>query len=145
MGLYVDDLLLFGSQKAVEKTKRQLCTLFTVRDHGPCKHFLGLFVDYRPDGLFWSQKAYTERIISIADMSSAKLEKCPFPLSHPLNEESQAFTENEKTKMDNVPYRELLGMLLYLYTWTRPENSVTVSLLGTFQAINRPEHWRIVK
>jgi hypothetical protein len=48
---------------------------------------------------------------------------------------------NEEVKL---PYRELLGILTYLNTTTRPDISFAVSHLGQFNCYGE-EHWTAVK
>lgn len=47
-------------------------------------------------------------------------------LSHPLYDETLQIPQTEKYEMIKVPYRELLGSLLYLSTRTRTNTSTVV-------------------
>ena len=140
--VYVDDLLIFGSKENVSSVKKTLADLFTVTDLGECKYFLGIKIDRSPNGLFLSQRAYTERLINAAGMTDAKPKRTPLPLAHKLYEKPMPTTDADKLTMRGKPYREILGALLYLSTRTRPDIATAVSLLGKFQADPGPTQWK---
>lgn len=142
---YVDDLLVFGPDSAVADVKSELVKLFTVTDLGECNHFLGIKVERKQNGVFLSQKAYTERIIEKAGMANSKPVKAPLTLGHPLYDQRVPLNEKEADEMSGVPYRAVLGALLYLSTRTRPDIATAVSLLGKFQAEPNPKHWKALK
>ena len=47
--------------------------------------------------------------------------------------------------MRDIPYREVLGSLLFLATRTRPDLSTAVSMLGKYQQAPMIEHWKSMK
>lgn len=61
--VFLNDLLLFDSTSGVENTKYSLGNVFTVTYLGRCSLFLGLKVDYGPNGLLLSQKAHAENVL----------------------------------------------------------------------------------
>lgn len=143
--VYVDDLLLVGPKKIVAELKTKLKELFEITDLGRCSYFLGIKVDYLPRGIFLSQKSYAESILLASNMDSAKFARSPLPMSHPLYEAKRSLTTVEKQFMENVPYRSLLGKLLFLGTRTRPDIATAVSMLAKFQSAPAPEHWTALK
>ena len=102
-------------------------------------------IEYRPDGVFLSQSAYIRRIVETANMSSAKPSKTPLPMAHPLYEYLTDLSEEEEKEMKNVPFRKVLGALLYLCTRTRPDISTAVSMLSKFQSKPSMQHWKMLK
>jgi len=54
-------------------------------------------------------------------------------------------SENEKCMMQNVPYREALGKLIYLSIATCPDISYAVGVLCRFSENPGPEHWTALK
>lgn len=143
--VYVDDVLLFGLGEDVERVSKRLSEIFTVTDLGRCSHFLGVKVDYRNDGVFMSQSAYVHKIIETANMSNAKFTKNPLPLSHTLYEEVIDVSPSEAAEMEEIPFRKVLGALLFLSTRTRPDISTAVSMIAKFQSNPRPIHWKMLK
>ena len=55
-------------------------------------------------------------------------------MAHPLYEDLTDLSEEEEKEMKNVPFRKVLGALLYLCTRTRPDISTAVSMLSKFQS-----------
>lgn len=143
--VYVDDVLLFGKDEDIESVARKLKKIFTVTDLGRCSHFLGIKVDFRQDGVFLSQSAYVQKIVEAANMSSAKPSKYPLPIGHPLYEKVVDLTETEATEMESIPFRKVLGALLFLSTRTRPDISTAVSMIAKFQSKPAIKHWKMVK
>lgn len=47
--------------------------------------------------------------------------------------------------MEGIPYREVLGSLLYLATHTRPDLATAVSMLGKYQQAPLMAHWKSMK
>ncbi|CAG7855083.1 Retrovirus-related Pol polyprotein from transposon TNT 1-94 Includes: RecName: Full=Protease; Includes: RecName: Full=Reverse transcriptase; Includes: RecName: Full=Endonuclease [Serendipita indica DSM 11827] len=54
-------------------------------------------------------------------------------------------TEQEKLEMQNVPYREALGKLIYIATATRPDISYSVGVLCRFSENPGRAHWLALK
>ena len=143
--VYVDDVLLFGMDEDIERISKRLSEIFTVTDLGRCTHFLGVKVEYRDDGVFMSQSAYVQKIIEYANMSNAKHTKYPLPLSHPLYEEVSDLSPAETVEMEGIPFRKVLGALLFLSTRTRPDISTAISMIAKFQSKAKPIHWKMLK
>ena len=142
---YVDDLLVVGPRTLVDKVKLQLSKILSVTDLGTCKHFLGMHILDCSNGVVLSQSSYTERVLASSGMTDSKPVDTPLPLSHTLYRERTPTTENVRQQMSVVPYRSVLGSLIYLSTRTRPDISTAVSLLGKFQSDPTPNDWKALK
>ena len=125
--------------------KQRISGIFKTTDLGTCTHFIGMKIEHLPDGLFLSQRPFAEKIIELAGMKNAKSIKSPLPLSHPLYKEKTTPTKDEIDAMTGIPYREVLGSLLFLATRTRPDLATAVSMLGKFQQAPKVEHWKSMK
>ena len=66
-------------------------------------------------------------------MTNSKAIYSPLPLSHPLYNEKTTKADTDLTAMRDIPFREVLGSLLFLATSTRPDLATAVSMLGKFQ------------
>ena len=143
--VYFDDILVAGDRAAVQGVKKRLSSLFSTSDLGTCTHFVGMKIERRPAGLFLSQRPFGEKIVDLAGMTNAKPTHAPLPLSHPLYEENKTPTEKDLKAMRDIPYREVLGSLLFLATRTRPDLSTAVSMLGQYHQASMIEHWKSMK
>lgn len=76
-------------------------------------------------------------------MTECKAVATPMEISTVLTKELGSQTAEEKMK--NVPYRELVGALIYLSNATRPDLAFVASALSRFCANPGPTHWKIAK
>ena len=66
--LYVDDLFLTEDEKIRVGCKREMASLFEMKDLGLMHYFLGLEVWQRPSEIFLSQGKYTVEILQRFEM-----------------------------------------------------------------------------
>ncbi|KAK4382735.1 Retrovirus-related Pol polyprotein from transposon RE2 [Sesamum angolense] len=132
--VYVDDILLTGnSESALHAVRDYLDDLFTIKDLGQAKYFLGLELARSSHGLQVSQHKYLD-ILADTSMLAAKPASTPFPLGLKLVLEDGALLPNPNK------YRRLIGRLLYL-GFTRPDISFAVQQLSQFLQAPRTSHW----
>lgn len=64
---YVDDLLIMGPHMSdIKEVKESLNNVFTIKDLGPVKYFLGLEIARSTDGMFISQQKYINDLLNDA-------------------------------------------------------------------------------
>ncbi|KAI3743386.1 hypothetical protein L1987_61094 [Smallanthus sonchifolius] len=81
--IYVDDVLVVGNNMAtIQHTKSQLNDLFSIKDLGPLKYFLGIEVARTKDGMVLSQRKYTLDILQDSGLLGCK--PSPFPMESTL-------------------------------------------------------------
>ena len=140
--VYVDDILVFRDWASVQCVKKRRSSLFSTTGLGTCTHFVGMKIERRPAGLFLSQRPFAEKIVDLAGMTNAKPTHAPLPLSHSLYDENKTPTEKYLKAMRDIPYREVLGSLLFLATRTFSDISTAVPGLGKYQQYPMIEHWK---
>ncbi|KAL0339088.1 UNVERIFIED_CONTAM: Retrovirus-related Pol polyprotein from transposon TNT 1-94 [Sesamum angustifolium] len=119
----------------IQSVKDYLHSLFTIKDLGEARYFLGLEIARSSDGLYVAQNKYVQDIIRDIGLQNAKSTSTPFSLGLKLSENCGALlTDPEK-------YRRLVGRLLYL-GFTRPDISHSVQQLSQFLTRPCEEHWR---
>ena len=141
--VYVDDLLVTTpSAEALAEFKRGLQTHFDTRDFATVNAFLNVGIERHAGGYSLSQRGYTEKILDSFNMCGAKPVATPMdPAKHAVLTERVERTEAESAAMASVPYRKLVGMLLYLATHTRPDIAFATAILARHMASPRPVHW----
>ncbi|KRZ72506.1 Retrovirus-related Pol polyprotein from transposon TNT 1-94, partial [Trichinella sp. T8] len=72
---------------------------------------------------------------------NSKPVEIPIDASNKLSAEMCPRTETEKAEMQNMPYRSLVGSLMYLSVSTRPDIAFAVSLLSQFNENYGSQHW----
>ena len=84
--LYVDDIIITGSDSAVVSTIiSQLSTTFEVKDLGPLRYFLGLQIDYKNASFFVHQSKYITDLLTKFNMSDCKTASTPIATSPVLS------------------------------------------------------------
>jgi hypothetical protein len=117
--LYVDDIVLTASSAGflkhiIEALQRE----FAMTDMGQLHHFLGISVTRSANGMFLSQRQYSQDILERAGMSACK------PCSTPVDLHSKLSADGPPVA-DATQYRSLAGALQYL-TFTRPDIAFAV-------------------
>lgn len=124
MVIYVDDILLTGEQKNIEEAVLLLKNEFQTRDMGELKNYLGLQIERHSDKIKISQDKMIERILERFGMKDCKGSKIPM---------EKNFTPDTSEMVDkNMPYRELIGSLMYVSLGCRPDITFAVSYLSQY-------------
>ncbi|KAH9140730.1 hypothetical protein AeRB84_015057 [Aphanomyces euteiches] len=139
VGVYVDDFILLSTNvNILDSTKRALSSRFTMKDLGPLTYCLGIEVERLEDGsILLHQSKYVSDILAKHDLANCN------PVSTPQDSHSAAF--HSSSSSPSLPFRTVVGELLYLTTTTRPDIAFTVTLLS--RHLNNPEeeHQHIAK
>lgn len=144
--VYVDDLLIVGTESDIEMVLAELRSKFKIKDLGNVKHLLGMEITYvRGHMLTISQKGYCEKILTKFKMQNCKPVPTPqvkgnFPM--PGNPEVEPVCVNDDPEVD---YRQIVGSLQYLVQCTRPDIANAVRTLGKFLNCFTHEHHVLAK
>lgn len=143
---YVDDLLIKSDDvRLIERTMRDLSESFSITDLGAVNHFLGIkFQEGKNEfGLKLSQMSYIDQILERFRMNMACYRAVLMASEFSANSSSiHCSTEEQKSFIDHVAYRELIECLLYLSRKTHPNISHAVSVLCC--AAQEPSLCRII-
>ncbi|KAL2226906.1 uncharacterized protein LOC110011899 [Sesamum indicum] len=134
--IYVDDIIITGpSIDDIARVKCYLHDLFTIKDLGDARYFLGLEIARGSSGLYIAQTKYTLDIVRDTGLLHAKPASSPFPPGLKLAAASGPLFSNPGS------YRRLVGRLLYL-GFSRSDISYSVQQLS--QYLNQPceSHWK---
>ncbi|KAL0419113.1 UNVERIFIED_CONTAM: Retrovirus-related Pol polyprotein from transposon RE2 [Sesamum radiatum] len=107
--VYVDDILVIGpSEDLITEVKHYLDALFTIKNLGFAKYFLGLEIGRSSDGMSVTQRKYAMDIISDSRMTHATPILTPLPPGLKLSKDSGAHLQEPDQ------FRCLIGRLFYL-------------------------------
>ena len=128
IGIYVSDLPLLANSPTYL---------------GPMKYFLGMNLqrDHGKGSLSLSQTKYIENVLKRLDMLHCKSISTPMSTPCKLSIEDAPRTIKERDEMLNVPYKQILGCIRYLVSWTRPDLCFTTGILSRFMQDLGPKHW----
>ncbi|CAM8886142.1 unnamed protein product [Rhodiola kirilowii] len=148
MLLYVDDILLIS--KPVDKIKvlkSQLSSEFDMKDLGRAKKILGMVIDRDRSKCFLKlhQRPYLEKIVSRFSSLDYKPVQVPLAPHFILSKSQSPKSDIEFAKMENVPYANAIGSVMYAMISSRPDLSYAISLLSRFMSNPGPENWLALK
>jgi hypothetical protein len=138
--VYVDDMILVGnSREELEQVARSIGAMFEVRDLGEPTHFLGMEIvrDQEKGTLRLTQRRAIEELLTKFGMQDCKPNSTPFVAKVQLEPDLENPTD--------MPYRELVGSLMYLSITTRPDIAQAVGVLARFMANPAESHWSVAK
>lgn len=92
-----------------------------------------------------SQKAYADTVVARFNMENAYPCTTPLDRNVTLSTKMSPTTPTEIADMQHVPYRKLIGSLMYLAVGTRPDIAFAVQFLSQFLANPGRAHWEAAK
>lgn len=111
---YVDDILIASQDRTeISKVKLYQSKRFEIKILGPVKYCLGIEFHQNKEGITMKQSGYIRDIIDRFGMTNANTAS---PIDPGLKLEAGS---DEDSGQESLPYRELIGSLMYLATCTR--------------------------
>lgn len=144
VAFWVDDFLVMGVDAAAKDAfKAAISKQFKMRDMGPIQQFLGMTVtrDRAARTLSIVSVKHIDEMLERYNMTDAK------PALTPLEHKAvlRACVDESERVGPEVPVRGLIGSLLYVAMWTRPDIAFAVSQVARFQAKPGRHHWECAK
>jgi len=119
---------------------------YEIKDLGEIHHAIGVKIDRKQsDTIRLSQKAYIDSIIAKYNMQECRPASTPLEPGMNINKTNCPKTREEKDEMVNIPYRELIGSLMHLSQYTRPDIAFGISKLSQYNANPGKVHWTQAK
>jgi hypothetical protein len=140
IALYVDDLLLASNdRKLLDQVKRDISTMFSMKDLGELRFMLGMEVvrDRAAKTIEIRQPAYVDQVLERYGMSDCK------PVMTPAQDVLVRATEG--TGEPDVGYMSLVGSVLYPALVSRPDISFAVQALGRHMQASAEAHHAAAK
>ena len=113
-----------------------------MKDLGKTKFCLGLQLEHLPSGILIHQSAYIKKILQKFNMDKLYPSKTPMVVRS-LNMDKDPFRhreEGEELLGPDVPYLSIIGALMYLANYTRPDIAFVVNLLARHSAAPTKRH-----
>ena len=143
LAVYVDDLLLFGSDDSrLTDIQDQLNARFKMTNLGEISHYLGMEVDVEVGKkISLRQTTYLRKILERFQMADCK------PASVPMNPgvaNSLLPSDNQADRATIKWYQSAIGSLMWPAVHTRPDISYSVGVLSRYCANPGPIHCNLV-
>ncbi|KAD4385964.1 hypothetical protein E3N88_26133 [Mikania micrantha] len=146
--LYVDDILIIGNNIPMLKdVKSWLIKCFAMKDLGDAAYILGIKI-YRDRSrrlIGLSQSTYIDKVLKRFSMQDSKRGTLPMAHGTILSSSQSPKTNEEKKKMERVPYASAIGSIMYAMLCTRPDVSFALSITSRYQQNPGESHWAAVK
>lgn len=140
-----DDIFgLSSTKEGAQKAKAELSNAYEVKDLGEPTFILGMAIHRDPltKSISLSQKAYLTRVLDRFGMTNCNPRYTPLPSGTVLTTDMSPKDDAERAFMQDKPYRQLLGALMWAQAATRPDLSFAIGLLARFQSNPGPAHWK---
>ena len=148
-GIHVDDFLLTASSLLqAADFKHQITSIWEISDLGEAKFCIGITIecDLANHHIYLSQMALIDKILTLFNMINCNpvstLMEAGLILSH---QSDTILMHQEVLELLNLPYRQLVGLLMYLVIATRPDIALAIQKLSQFMNYYRPIHWNAAK
>jgi hypothetical protein len=145
--LYVDDMILGTPNRTImADLKKNIHSKFSIKDQGTIYFWLNMF--FIRDGEARTIKVHQQSRIE-NHVSDLKLENTP-PVKLPadpntmLSKDQCPETPADIAEMESIPYKSIVGRLLYISITARPDISPAVSQVGRFCHSPELAHWEAV-
>jgi hypothetical protein len=132
--LYVDDIIIASQDfEYLKEIKSQFCSRYEMTDLGECRKYLNVRITRTKESLTMDQSEYAQSIINKYSnyLGNRKAKKTPLPSN--VNERlaiEEDLSDEEKQFVHNFPFLKIVGALLYLTVFTRPDLSHAVNMLS---------------
>ncbi|XP_071735125.1 uncharacterized mitochondrial protein AtMg00810-like [Rutidosis leptorrhynchoides] len=131
--------------KVMESKGERVLPIFPA-DHKTCgqnklgelKHFLGLEIEQKREGLFLGQQKYARDLLQKYGMLNYK------PISTPMDPNTKLRADEGKSLQDVTMYRKMVGSLIYL-TLSRPDISYAVGVVSRYMSNPKKPHLDVVR
>jgi hypothetical protein len=138
VGVYVDDLIITGSDRDNIRSFKEMATAFKMSDLGLLHYYLGIEVKQSASGISLSQGSYAMKILEMSDMIGCN--PCHIPMEVCLKMSKQSTQQ----LVDATTYRSIVGSLRYLVN-TRPNLAFIVGYVSHFLEEPQEDHLAAVK
>jgi hypothetical protein len=143
IAVFVDDLVISSpSIDAVNNFKSDMSARFNMKDMGPLKNVLGMEVNRTTSKLALTQTAYTKDVATRFGVHNNRCKhKLPMRPNTKLTIDDCHTTPEDREEADALPYRALIGSLMYLMICTRPDIACPLIQLARFLQNWGKAHW----
>ena len=124
----------------IQEIVNTLKSEFPMTDIGQLRNFLGMKIEETPKETFLSQKAYLEKMLVRFGMEDCNPSKSPMEA-----DPKKYVNDNGEVIIDVKLYKKLVGCLMFLMLYIRPDISLAVNFYSRYQSNAKLIHWKGLK
>ena len=146
--VHVDDFTIASSkQELIDELKMCIKEFVEITDMGELHWLLGIEVkrDQEAHTILLSQHSYIDSIVRHFGFEDLKPITTPMDPNAKLSTAQNPSTSAQYAAMQNVPYHEAAGVLMYVMLGTCPDISYAVTTVSKFSSNPGMAHWDVVK
>jgi transposase InsO family protein len=145
--LHVDDMAAVSSTEAeVKRFRSELESTWQITALGEPRLIVGIALrrDRASRTIMLSQTNLIDKIVSVYGQKEANTASTPIAHGAQLltPDPQEELDADERERLANLPYRSLVGSLMYVTSGTRPDIMFAVSKLSRFLSCYREIHWQ---
>ena len=125
VALYVDDVFITSrTMDGVKSILEMLKQDYSIKEMGDLHYYLGIKIERNRFNkqMFLSQKSYVDQVVNKFGLSDCK--PCYTPA------EVESLVKSDGFSIEKYPYREAVGLMMYLMLCTRPDIANAVGCCG---------------
>jgi hypothetical protein len=133
--VYVDDILIAGERvEHIQEIKDSICEKYAMTDMGELDNFLNANITQTAEKITVDQTHYCKQVLDTFDfLVKGKTAVTPLPADAVKKlADGVDMTEEHDADVRSYPYRQVVGSLIYLAMYTKPEISYAVGVLSRF-------------
>ncbi|WVZ49017.1 LOW QUALITY PROTEIN: hypothetical protein U9M48_000399, partial [Paspalum notatum var. saurae] len=134
--LYIDDILIFGTDIDVINEVKSFSTKFDMKDLGEADVILNIKLIKDERGLLFLKPL--QKVLSRFGYIDNKPSLTPYDPNVTLK-------KNKRIGVNQIKYSQIIGSLMYLASATRPDISFAVSKLSRFMSNPGTNHWQALE
>ena len=129
--VFIDDFLVTGNELVqIENVKQSVATRFALTDEGKPEYYFGGELEYKDQNtLVLHQRGYIKKLLERFGMVDCNPKATSLDVDLNLNLLDCSDEVNAELQSQ---YRELIGSLMFLYQWTRPDLGYAVTFLSRY-------------
>lgn len=140
LAVYVDDILMSAkTADEINLIKEEIKRIFKVKDLGEAKSILGMSVERpSPNVILLSQTGLINKVLkTFQNIYPIKIRSTPTDKALPPH-------TGNATDEEILHYQQVVGALLHLSRWTRPDISTAVSHASRYASNPGPDHMKLI-
>jgi hypothetical protein len=147
-GIHVDNFFLAASCLIqVINFKEQLTSIWEISDLGEANFCIGITIEWDLTNwhIYLSQTVLIDKILATFNIIDCNPVSTPMESGLTLSHQTDTLTHEEELELLDLPYRRLVGLLMYLAIATCPDITFTICKLSQFMNCYCTNHWNAAK
>jgi hypothetical protein len=147
VGFWVDDATSTGTERRLLELEDAFKERFEISSEGEAEWVLGANIQQnaKSKSVVISQKEYIENIAAKFNVQNSKPLKSPLPQGIDFSAIGRHETDVESQDTADLPYREIIGSLMFAATVSRPDIAYSVNKLAQYSNNPTPAQWNLAK